>query len=306
MASVKALGYVGFEVTDLPAWDDFLQSVYGLELRADSPRNARHYRCDDRHHRISLYPARKDGVRFIGWEAETREHLEELADQLRKYGVKVKWGTKAQIKERGVMELVCFEDLDGFKSEIFFTGILDSTPFKPSRGIIGFNTGSQGLGHIVLFCHDKEASLAFYQEVLGFRLSDYIYWPDPEGVTAEGTFLHCNTRHHSLALMNPCFGGKGGQFNHLMLEAASIDDVGRAYDIVQERGYPLGLTLGRHTNDLMTSFYMITPSGWFMEYGYGGRRVDDDVWEPKMYDSPRLWGHNPGPPGSGWPKPAKK
>ena len=30
-----------------------------------------------------------------------------------------------------------------------------------------------------------------------------------------------------------------------------------------------------------------------MEYGYGADVVDDAVWEPKMYDSPKVWGHTP-------------
>ena len=302
MAGVSGLGYIGWDVKNVKAWDDFLHSVYGLELRADSPRNARHYRLDDRHHRLSLYAAKKDGVRFIGWEAETREDLNEIVARLKDYGIKVKRGTKAQIKERAVMDLICFEDPDGFKSEVYFTGVLDSTPFRPARGMSGFNTGSMGLGHIVVHCKDRLVSIDFYQRVLGFTLSDYIYWPDNTGITAEGTFLHCNARHHTLAIMNPCFGVAGGEFNHLMLEANSLDDVGRAYDIVQERGFPVGLTMGRHTNDRTTSFYMRTPSGWMMEYGYGGVLVDDETWEPKMYDAPRLWGHNPGPDVKRWPR----
>ena len=306
MAAVSALGYIGWDVKNVPAWDDFLISVYGLEPRADCPRNTRHYRLDERHHRISLYPAKKDGVRFIGWQVETHGELLELAESLRSYGIRVKSGSKTQIKERGVMELICFEDLDGFKTEIYFTGIVDSAPFRPSRGMAGFNTGALGLGHIVIFCNDKEASLQFYQQVLGFKLSDHIHWPDNQGGMVEATFLHCNARHHSLALLNPCFGFGGGVLNHFMLEATSLDDVGRAYDIAEQRGYPIQRSIGRHTNDRMTSFYMHSPSGWLMEYGYGADVVDDAVWEPKMYDSPKVWGHTPVSTAGAWPKVGSK
>jgi 2,3-dihydroxybiphenyl 1,2-dioxygenase len=306
MAGVSALGYIGWDVKDVAAWDDFLRCLYGLELRADSRRNTRHYRLDERHHRISLFQAKHDAVRFIGWEVETRDDLQALADDLSKNDISVKQGTAAQIKERGVMDLICFEDLDGFKLEIFFTGIIDSAPFRPSRGMAGFNTGALGLGHIVLFCKNKEASIKFYQEVLGFKLSDYIFWPDNQGGTAEGTFLHCNSRHHSLALLNPCFGQSGGQLNHFMLEATSLDDVGRAYDIAVERGYPIQRSIGRHTNDGMTSFYMHSPSGWLMELGFGAVLVDDEVWEPKMYNSTKVWGHTPVSGPKPWPKVGRK
>ena len=65
-----------------------------------------------------------------------------------------------------------------------------------------------------------------------------------------------------------------------MLEVAALDDVGTALDIVNERQIPLAMSLGRHTNDLMTSFYVRTPSGFEIEYGTGGlarrrRHVED-------------------------------
>ena len=302
MARVTALGYVGWEVKKLAEWDDLLQSIYGLELRADSPRNTRHYRLDDYHHRISLYGAENDGVRFIGWEVDTREGLEELGQRLSDNGVKVKRGTREQIEERAVMDLICFDDPDGFKTEIYFNGIRDYTPFCPVRSRSGFTTGALGLGHVVVHCKDRAATTEFYQDMLGFRISDYIHWPDNTGKTAKATFLHCNPRHHSLALVNESFGLQGGEFNHLMLEAKSLDDVGRAYDVVNERGFPIALTMGRHTNDRITSFYLFTPSGWAMEYGYNGHLVDDETWETKYYNSTSSWGHKPGAPPGHWPE----
>ena len=53
------------------------------------------------------------------------------------------------------------------------------------------------------------------------------------------------------------------------------------------------MSLGRHTNDLMTSFYVRTPSGFEIEYGTGGRLVDDETWEIGQYDTQSMWGHKP-------------
>ncbi len=54
----------------------------------------------------------------------------------------------------------------------------------------------------------------------------------------------------------------------------------------------MAYTLGRHTNDHMTSFYANTPSGFFVEYGWGGRVIDPGSWAPhETYDGPSLWGH---------------
>jgi biphenyl-2,3-diol 1,2-dioxygenase len=47
------------------------------------------------------------------------------------------------------------------------------------------------------------------------------------GVPVELTFLHCNPRHHTLALV-PASMPK--RLNHFMLQVDSMDDVGLAHD----------------------------------------------------------------------------
>ena len=86
-------------------------------------------------------------------------------------------------------------------------------------------------------------------------------------------FLHCNPRHHSIAFVEMPHARK--RINHFMLQLGSMDDVGRAYDQVNDAGMQLFTTLGKHSNDHMTSFYMANPSGYGVEYGWGAREVDD-------------------------------
>jgi hypothetical protein len=52
-------------------------------------------------------------------------------------------------------------------------------------------------------------------------------------------------------------------------------------------------SLGRHTNDRMISFYARSPSGFEVEYGYGGHLVDDATWEPGELAAVSSWGHHP-------------
>lgn len=42
----------------------------------------------------------------------------------------------------------------------------------------------------------------------------------------------------------------------------------------------------------MTSFYMKTPSGFSMEYGWGGLLVADAVWRVTHHSTTKLWGHD--------------
>ena len=54
-----------------------------------------------------------------------------------------------------------------------------------------------------------------------------------------------------------------------------------------------GTTLSCHTNDWMTSFYVRTPGGFLVEYGWGGRLIEPATWQPaRMNSGPSLWGHD--------------
>ncbi|MBK6600200.1 MAG: VOC family protein [Betaproteobacteria bacterium] len=72
-----------------------------------------------------------------------------------------------------------------------------------------------------------------------------------------------------------------------------IDDVGATFYRAQDLGVPIALTLGRHPNDGMISFYGVTPSGFLIELGVDGREVDDRNWEVKTYNAVSDWGHRP-------------
>ena len=82
------------------------------------------------------------------------------------------------------------------------------------------------------------------------------------------------------------------RLHHFMLQLDSLDDVGTTLDLCQQRGVPLELTLGRHTNDRMLSFYVRTPSGFSVEYGWGARTVDDRDWQVQLHRTGSIWGHH--------------
>ncbi len=291
MSKIKGLGYIGCEVTDFDAWDSLLDTVYGLERRADSGKSVRQYRMDDNHHRLALHKSNNNRLKYLGWEVEFQGDLDNLAAELSDKGIEVEAGSAELREQRAVMDLFVVNGPDNIPLELFFGPVQDFKPFTPKRGMEGYNTGDLGMGHVVLATADRPASVKWYEDNLGFRLSDHIFWDD-----IQATFLHCNPRHHSLAFMNPVGPMKPGDLGHFMFESLSLNDVGRAYDIVNENNVPLALTLGRHTNDHMMSFYIYSPSGWWIEYGHGARLIDDANWEPKFYNSPKIWGHEMMPP----------
>lgn len=280
--SVSALGYVGLSVSDPEAWRRFACDLLGLMPGGSEDR----LRVDSRDWRISLHRGSADDLAYAGFEVATREDLRALEGRLAAAGVSVKRADDPQRQARGVLELVTTEDPAGLQVELY-CGLLDrgNVPFRSPAGTSGFVTGAQGLGHIVVSAPEIERFRTFYCDLLGFRMSDRIAMGP---VTLE--FLHCNPRHHTLALIPAPLPKR---LNHLMLEVATLDDVGFALDRCRAAQVPIVSSLGKHTNDQMVSFYVRSPAGFAVEYGWGGIAVDDATWRVGYYDRPSIWGHKP-------------
>ena len=137
---------------------------------------------------------------------------------------------------------------------------------------------------------DRKATEAFWRDILGMKTSDYIDLDFALPGLGTATFFHCNPRHHTVAFVEmnvPRF------LQHFMLELNEFDDVGHTYYKCQDEGVPMSMNLGKHTNDHMLSFYLVSPSGFDIEYGYGGRLIDDSKWTVQKHIAPSVWGHRP-------------
>lgn len=280
---VSRLAYLGVAARDLPAWDRYARAVLGVHVE---PRPAGlRLRLDAKRCRILVEARAWNGASFFGWEVADDITLEDAAVRLAGLGVAVEWGDAVARDERGVGGFIWFTDPLGNRVEIC-RDHADAPPQEPlrlSRPLGGFKTGPLGLGHVVLMNRDVDAARDFYTDVIGMRLSDYTERP------FDAQFFHVNARHHSLAIIRNAREG----LHHLMLELLEFDDVGQTYDLLEVEGVRLGASLGRHTNDHMTSFYMFTPSDFMIEYGWGGRDIDVADWRPEKMDcGPSLWGHD--------------
>lgn len=288
--SVRALGYLGLGVRDLKAWETFATSILGLQIGSRGDDGTLYLRMDERHHRIAVHPGGNDDLSYLGWEVAHQDALSELGEKLRAAGVAVTAGDEAACRERGVGGFIACDDPAGIRCEFYWGALLQRRlAFVSPRGLGGFHTGDEGLGHVVVGVPDGAAYLAFYRDLLGFRISDFIEWTIPGRGEIHATFLHCNQRHHSIAFTNSPHGQK--RLAHFMVEVDVLDDVGRTWSLCDREDVPIAQSLGKHVNDEMLSFYIVSPSGFTVEFGYGGRLVDDATWEVATYDWPSIWGH---------------
>jgi 2,3-dihydroxybiphenyl 1,2-dioxygenase len=286
--SIQSLGYLGFAVKDPDTWASFATSVLGL-MPGEAAGQTQRYRLDDLAWRISVESGEADDLAYIGFEVVGPAELEEVRARLVEGGVAVGNGDPARLAERGVLGLIACQDPDGLPVEIFYGPTLRTErPFASPAGVGAFVTGAQGLGHVVLTTKDMAAARRFYQELLGFRLSDIITMRMGPDRRVDMEFFHCNPRHHTLALM-PIPIPK--RLHHFMVQVPTLDAVGYALERAEAAGAPITSGLGRHTNDQMVSFYAKTPGGFEVEFGYGAIEVDDATWRVARHDKPSSWGH---------------
>ncbi len=297
MSDIFALGYVVFNVSDLDQWESFATSILGLQV-ARKTRDVLGLRMDEWAQRILLERGTDDDLVALGWQFDNSEALLDYVLRLRARDIDVVECDRQLAHSRQVEAVFYCMDPEGFRHE-FFCGPTYAPMSKPFRSAAlagaGFETGRLGVGHIFGISRDYPGAVKFCTEVLGMRISDYIR--DAEtipGVTVDSTFFHVATgRHHSFATASMPFPKK---MHHLLLQVQSLDDVGLAYDRVRKAGVPVLMEIGHHPNDGMVSFYCITPSGFAIEYGWGGIVIDDADWTIRNYSQLSDWGHRMQPP----------
>lgn len=137
------------------------------------------------------------------------------------------------------------------------------------------------LGHVLLHTPDPDRMIAFYDAVLGLRLSDQV-----PGIIA---FMHlpAGGDHHTLALAKSDRSG----FHHASFEVGSVDEIGLGAQAMLGAGYRDGWGLGRHVIGSNFFHYLRDPWNSMAEYfcdidqipGDGSWRSQDWAVEDALY-----------------------
>ena len=274
MIDVRALGYVVVQSAKVETWRDYAENVLGMQAQ-DAADGALYLKMDERDFRYLVVPGDADRYFASGWELADAAAFDNAIRALESSGVEPsaparkkrrcaacrRWcgvsippaivtnssGACAPISGASFRRWACRVSSPGQWVSV--------TPFCPRRSSTPPST----------FC--ATCSVSSSPTSSAFSFTD-----DPAEPEKRIHFLHCrNARHHSLAIMD--LAVPSGCI-HVMAEVDSMDEVGRALDRVAAQGVKLSATLGRHCNDHMISFYMKTPGGFDLEYGYGGLTVD--------------------------------
>lgn len=144
------------------------------------------------------------------------------------------------------------------------------------------------LAHVVVFVRDVAASINFYTNTLGLKLSDQ---------AGEVAFMHAihGSDHHLIALVQSSSVG----FHHCSWDVPSIEEIGLGAMQMANRGYVRGWGLGRHVLGSNYFHYVRDPWGSYCEYSADMDYIPVTMdWEGQTHvpeDAFYLWGPSPPP-----------
>lgn len=132
------------------------------------------------------------------------------------------------------------------------------------------------IGHVVLMTRDLDKAVAFYTQVLGFKVSD-VYPPNmvPGGMVFMR--LPGSTDHHGVGLVGVPDGKESQhiELNHMAFEVASIDEVLRAREHLKKHAVPIDFE-GRRRAGCQVAVEFRDPDGHRLEIYWGLDQIGSD------------------------------
>ena len=289
MSRVTEIRYVGYAVSDLAAERAFYVEKWGLtEVREE---NGLVYFAAQGHDELFVVRLRQDALQHvdvIALAADTRADVDALHARVVASGCQIIWAPREQ------------EQFGGGYGFRFFSK--DGLPYEISAEVargtarkIGHREAiPEKISHIVMHSPRHKEEMQFFQNVLGFKLSDWL--GDFMG------FLRCNSAHHRIAFLPgpPCL-------NHVAYDLANVDEMMRGVARLKRQHIDVLWGPGRHTAGNNTFSYFTTPAGFAVEYTSELEEVDFEGHQPQVIaPGPEImdqWGTGIGGPQT-MPKPA--
>ena len=264
-ARVTDLHYVAHAVPDLAAERSFYAESWGLTEVVEEDGKI-YFAAEGSKHPFVIRLRQDDEKKtdLIGFSADSKADVDAIYAQAMAAGAKsIAAPGPAEGPQGGYAAR--FFDPEGRALEV----ICDGNTRMP-RALARGEAIPTGLSHIVLHSPDHKGLLSFYEDVLGFRVSDWL--------GEFMVFLRCNPAHHRLAIMpGP------PALNHVAYDVNSVDDLMRGLARLTKNGVTLNWGPGRHVAGNNTFSYYITPNGNAVEYTSDLEDVDEDAWVPTTY-----------------------
>ena len=224
MVQARRLGYAVLATPDLDRQVDYYCDVLGLVLVT---RDASHAVLATRQGVETLVLKAGAAPELLGlaFQVSPKTDLDEACAAVRAKGLEA---TVRGGQTPGVARVLAFSDPKDTEIELFADFAFAQTP-PGEHGISPLK-----LGHVAYFVTDVMAITRFYEDVLGFRRSDW---------RGEGSmFMRCGTDHHTVNF----FRRDKAELAHLAFEVKDWPELARASDYLWRRKIILDWGPARH------------------------------------------------------------
>lgn len=282
MSRVTEIRYVGYGVADLDAERTFYRDTWGLREVGEQD-GAWHYAAQgsDEPYVVRLRAAKEKRIDVIAFATESRADVDALHIKVIAAGCRMIFAPR-ELTALGGGYGFRFFSADGLTFEIS-AEVARGTKREMTR----WDAVPQKISHIVMHSPDHKAAVAFFVDVLGFKVSDWL--GDFMG------FLRCNAAHHRVAFLPgpPCL-------NHVAYDMLTVDDMMAGIARLKQAGTDIRWGPGRHTAGNNTFSYFTTPNEFAVEYTSELEDVDFDTHQEQVHvPGPRVmdqWGIGVGGP----------
>ncbi|KJF70053.1 VOC family protein [Agrobacterium arsenijevicii] len=274
---LTALRSVELGTPDLAASVDFYTRVWGLDVAAEAGDKVFLAATGDDFYVLELKQSDRSELRKTSFRVRSAEDLKTLFSKTVAGGCTVlREPGPADAPSAG--ERFVIREPQGSVLEFVFGDRRKAKTTVANR--------PERLAHVNINSASIETLSSFYQEVLGFRLTDR---------SKLMAFLRCNDDHHAVVLAEAPANG----LNHVAFLMPDTESVMRGSGRVVDEGYPIGWGVGRHGPGDNVFAYFVDPQGVVVEYtaevlqvddSYRMRGPDEWVWPPGRTDH---WGIAP-------------
>ncbi|NYT69158.1 VOC family protein [Pusillimonas noertemannii] len=275
MIRYQKFGRVELGVTDVVRARRFYEDIVGLQYVGTGAAGEVLLRCDNEHHSLVLHAADVAGLRVAGFMLEGEDQFAVLLERLRSVGLGPREMSTAHCERRYQQRAIrVFEPLVGAVIEFYTPAADASRPFLPTVAHI------QRLGHVVFNTPHAAKAVAFWRDILNFRVSD--------AVGEMITFMRCwpNPWHHGIGIAQ----SENCSLHHVNYMVSEIDDIGRALARLRTAGSDVVFGPGRHPASDSIFLYFLDPDGLTMEYSFGMEGFSEDfAREPRRLPLAPEW-----------------
>jgi catechol-2,3-dioxygenase len=274
---VAALRSVEIATPQLSGSIEFYTKVWGLDFAAEADGTVYLAATGSDFHVLELVPGDRTSLRKVSFRARSKEDLHRLFARVQEAGCQVVRAPGPSPAPSGGESFIirepqgcCIEFVHGDRT-------------KAARVVA---ERVERLAHVNINSADIEKLSTFYQQSLGFRLSDR---------SKAMAFLSCNSDHHAVVLADaPIYG-----LNHVAFLMPDLESVMRGSGRMVDHGHPIGWGVGRHGPGDNVFAYFIDPTGVVIEYTAEVLQIDDSyrakgpgewIWPPGRTDQ---WGIAP-------------